>query len=59
LAQRKSGEEEDMQEEFEKGQKLSLQARKEEVERSIPTYDSLTTLAFNIVVGFSALVNKV
>jgi hypothetical protein len=59
LAQRQSGEEEDVQEEPEKGQKLSLQARKEEVERSIPTYDSLTILAFNIVVGFSALVNKV
>jgi hypothetical protein len=58
LAQGQGGEEEDLQEELEEGQKLSLQARKEEVERSIPTYDSLTTLAFNIVVGLSFLLNK-
>jgi hypothetical protein len=59
LAQRQSGEEEDVQEEPEEGQKLSLQAREEEVERSLSTYGSLTSLAFHIVVGFSALVNKV
>jgi hypothetical protein len=59
LAQRQSGEEEDLQEEPEEGQKLSLQARKEEVERLLRTYSSLTSLAFNIVVGLSVLVNKV
>jgi hypothetical protein len=59
LAQRQGGQEEDLQEELEKGQKLSLQTRKEEVERSTPTYGSLTIIASNIVVAFSVLVNKI
>jgi hypothetical protein len=59
LAKRQGPEEEDVQEKLEEGKKLSFQARKEEVEWSAPTYGSLTSLAFNIVVGFSVLVNKV